>query len=211
MRKNILFLTVVCILFSCDSEEDTMCFEESPNNVIPHYAISNDDNSVTDVDFTSFYGYNSMTRSSEVSGTYSATDQVVMKGTGYTKASTIAFNNKCQYSSSSPLVRSLGLAGGIYIVDLVMVTKTLSTYNAGDLIIPISPDESKKDMGLVDAGCYSTNLGWKGDEVIENGDKTFIGTTYLVYVKNTLGGATINKYYPCSPDKLVWNYNSVKY
>lgn len=51
-------------------------------------------------------------------------------------------------------------------------------------------------------------VGWKTDENPENGDMLFFGKTYLVHVISTYGGVPIDRYYPCSPQDLMWRYVS---
>jgi len=136
---------------------------------------------------------------------------VEMTGYGYTTTSIAAAKTKCSYKSTSPIIVGVGLAGGLYFVEVIKVTKTLSSYRKGDIINPNVQVADDKDTGTKSCGFYETAVGWNASEVIEDGDKVFVGTTYLIHFLYAIGGATIDKYYPCRPENLVWKYESILY
>ena len=135
-------------------------------------------------------------------------DAQAMVGYGYTSKSVSSGKTKVNYSSTSPIVIGAGLPGGTYFVEIIAVTKTLNSCRAEDLIIPKKPNPEKKDMGLFTAGYFAKKLGWYSDEPQEDGDKIFNGTTYLIHFLYDLSGAQLDRYYPCRPENLVWNYTS---
>lgn len=136
---------------------------------------------------------------------------ITMTANGYSNITIAAVKTKCLYNSSSPIVQCVGLAGGIYFVEVVKVNKNLSTNKAGDIVNPITPNTEDKDMGTKTCGFFETTIGWTADGVIETGDKSFIGTTYLIHFLYTMGGAKIDRYYPCRPEDIVWKYQSIEY
>lgn len=135
---------------------------------------------------------------------------ITMTDYGYTHMSVSGYKAKTSYKNMHPVVLGVGMPGGIYIVEVLCVTKELNSYRANDLILPTAPIAEDKDMGLASSGYYKTEKGWTSNEVIENGDKKFIGTTYLIHFISTLGGTQLDKYYPCRPENLVWKYISRK-
>lgn len=92
------------------------------------------------------------------------------------------------------------------------MTKSLSANNSGDYIFPVFPDASSKNMGLLQAGLFSKDVGWASDEPqesVSDDDNTFNGITYLIHFLYNISGQTIDRYYPCAPQNLVWVYNSM--
>lgn len=137
-----------------------------------------------------------------------AGDRVEMKGYGYDEITKIKDNTKMAFSSSSKVLLSVGLPSGIYIIRVYMVSKVLSTYSPGNDIVPLAPDEKLKDMGTKTPNPWYDNAvkGWTSMEDTESGDGVFEGVTYLLYFVSDLSGQSLKRYYPCSPEALVWNY-----
>lgn len=216
MKKSIIFCACTCIFWACSSEQDDDFTDRTMfQSQRASYAIMNNDNSITEVDSTTFFR--------EVAPASKYTPQelfrnmpiakssiTTMRATGFTNKSVVIKQTLCSYSSDNSIILSVGLPSGLYFTECIMVTKSLSSYEVGDFIVPVPAVEGQKDMGLINAGLYATNLGWTPDESIENGDKTFNGITYLIHFTYTGGGQAIDKYYPCRPEELVWNYYSIQ-
>lgn len=208
MKKRHFFAAVitVCLFASCNSDEEyqqrVSTSKLSQSDYITSDAdIPYDATSALSKDFAK-------TRSSSLST--QEEDTIHMTDYGYTNMNVSGYKTKASYKSMHPVVLGVGLPGGIYIVEVKCVTKELYSYRANDLILPTAPIAENKDMGLTSSGYFNSDKGWTSSEVIENGDKKFIGTTYLIHFISTLGGAQLDKYYPCRPEELVWRYISRK-
>lgn len=206
MKKvTILFLT--CALLSCSDECDDVMSVNDTNNVAESLLLdsgsSNPNLYVMDID-------SNRTRSTVsheiLSADYSS---VTMQGTGYTTTKVAAGKMKCAYPGSSPIITSVGLGGGYYFVEVLLVNKTLYSNKPGDMVSPIASNADDKNMGLKTCGYFTTEVGWTPSEIPENGDSVFNGQTYLIHFMYNLKGEKLDKYYPCRPENIVWKYNSV--
>lgn len=227
--KKCIFLSgifALCFLASCNGDQDVIQMQSTENISVSlsECAFLSEDSQVKSVKaYTSeltipkdsdIYATRSVINDTlpirrAVAANINGNSIVEMTGYGYSTTSIAAAKTKCYYRSSSPIMLGVGLAGGYYFVEILKVKKTLSSYRAGDLINPVAPIADNKDMGTKECGFFETTLGWAPDEIIENGDQSFAGTTYLIHFLYTLGGAQLDKYYPCRPENLVWNYESI--
>lgn len=159
--------------------------------------------------YTRSLSFSNATRSSDGIST-TAYETHAFQETGYDNTFIAAGLAKCAYKGiESPQTRALGLGAGVYFVEVIGVNKTLKTYKAKDIINPTEASLDDKNMGLKTSGYYKNDPGWNTDEVMENGDGVFTGTTYLIHFKYDMSGRTIDQYYPCKPEKLVWKYTSI--
>ncbi len=217
MISYLFILLMVSLVSACDSEQDGFIESEKiPSEQKRGYALILDNGDVSEVDSATFYNIGkSMTRASSLDFlspiVKRAPSLVQMRATGYTKKSTIIKATKCAYSSDSPILLGANLPAGIYFTECIKVTKQLSSYNAGDFILPVPATPDDKITGLVDAGLFSTTLGWTSDEPKESGDKMFNGITYIIHFLYDLSGKSIDRYYPCKPENLIWNYTSASF
>lgn len=211
--KHYLFL-LVFFLVACSSDDEYI--ESNSSCKIPPkgYAVSMSNGNVVCVDPLTFNGINEQSdletymcqnqNSPRVLVTYDETELV---DSGYTDKSRAQSPITMTLNTGSPIRQYLGLAPGTYIYEIVLVRKRLSVATARDNIDVISPNEDNHDMGTQNAAINGV-VGWKTDENPENGDMLFFGKTYLVHVISTYGGVPIDRYYPCSPQDLMWRYVS---
>ena len=63
-------------------------------------------------------------------------------------------------------------------------------------------------MGKKTDNPYNDNAvrGWIPGEYQDDGDGVFEGVTYVLKIITNTAGMSINKYFPCAPEDLVWNY-----
>lgn len=212
MRSCYFFsLPVVCLmLVSCNTDTDDV----GQTNLRPQSAFELCDSYYDNKDVCVAEGDSSSHASVQtraVVNPLAESDIMLMMGYGYSNTDIAGGKTRVAYSSDNPIVVGAGLPGGTYFVEILRVTKNLSSYRAGDLILPSTPDPEKKDMGVSSAGYFISTLGWVPSEMRESGDKSFYGTTYLIHFLYDLGGAQVDRYYPCHPEDLVWNYSSIKY
>jgi len=143
--------------------------------------------------------------------TYSSNGTDTLTASGYDIMLTIRDNTRFAFgSNSSSILNTVGLPTGTYIIKVYEIRKKLNSSRPGDDITPLNYSLSTKDMGTKTANPYSVSavIGWNTLENTEDGDGEFYGSTYLLYFVSTLAGQTINRYYPCNPEKLVWKYKS---
>lgn len=206
---------MVGIFSACSSEQDDLFENESiVTKQKNSYAFLSDNQEVIEVDSATFYNTGKpATRLSDMDFlppvAKDAASMNTMQATGYTKKSIVIKATKASYSSSNPILLFVGLPQGIYFTECIKVTKELSSYNAGDMIVPAPASAESKITGLLEAGLYETKVGWTPDEPKESGDKKFYGITYLIHFKYDISGQTIDRYYPCRPEDLVWTYVSL--
>lgn len=201
----------VCIfMFGCSSDNSDEDIVIKGKHKTKGYAISTEGGNVVQVDSVTFFNTQRENvparRSSIVPYLY---DSVELKGFGYDRTE-ISLNNKAMsFSSNSNALKYLGLQKGIYIIRILRVYKKLSSYKPGVKIFVTDPDPSLYDMGTkTDNPYYNEALrGWTPDETQDkDNDGAFEGMTYILHIISNYAGMSINKYYPCSPEKLVWNY-----
>ena len=137
-------------------------------------------------------------------------DYKVMSDIGYDRIEYSMHNQTINLTNkySGEALRTLGLPQSIYIVDVLRVYKTLSSYKPKAKILPKDPDASLNDMGKKTDNPYNDNAvrGWIPGEYQDDGDGVFEGVTYVLKIITTTAGMSINKYFPCAPEDLVWNY-----
>lgn len=149
------------------------------------------------------------TRASSEISSYSY-EAVPMQATSYTTTFIAAGKAKCAYKGSeSPQTLALGLGAGVYFVEVIGVKKALNTNHPKDIINPSPTTLTDKNMGLKTCGYFANDSGWNTEEVMDDGDGIVNGVTYIIHFMYTLDGRSINKYYPCKPENLVWNYSSI--
>lgn len=218
-------VTGLCLLASCEAEQsDYNLLSSSPaDENIRERLMVKDNSAMQDVELNDQKlcfsdespildsPHNVAECKSPAKQTDSSNTTQVMLGYGYTSTSIAAVRTRYYYSSTSSITREVGLPGGTYFVEVVKVTKTLPSYRAGDIIAPCTPVASDRDMGTRTCGFSETTLGWTTDETIEDGDMSFVGATYLIHFLYTVGGAQLDKYYPCRPENIVWRYKSILY
>lgn len=195
--KKILLYTLLLAFVSCNKEDAS----DFTNVTVQEQVRLNSDYEKDN------FGTNP-TRSSSVSS-YSY-DAVSMRATGYTSTFVAAGKAKCSYKGSeSPQTLALGLGAGVYFVEVIGVKKALYTNHPKDIINPSATTLADKNMGLKTCSYYANDSGWNTEEVMDDGDGIVNGITYIIHFMYTLDGRSINKYYPCKPENLVWNYTSI--
>lgn len=111
---------------------------------------------------------------------------------------------------SSALKQELGLQslfGGIIIYDMYKVTQQLSCIpNYEIAVAPYTIKIMGKAYGTVFNPAEKYTFTFTVNKVPPAGVTSFIGTTYLAFIRSDLGGTVINKWYPCSPEQLIWGY-----
>ncbi len=211
--KHFLLTTVSALSFlslnsSCSSDiDDQQEIYNMPSCQIEQHNENSSENGIAIPD-SIMWGHHDFQNNDTKMEIAGSNDDQPMVGYGYTNKSIASYKTKIRYNSTSPVVIGAGLPGGIYFVEIIKVTKTLNSYRAEDFIIPKKPNPEKKDMGLITADYFAEKLGWYSDEPQEDGDKIFNGTTYLIHFLYDLSGAQLDRYYPCRPEDLVWNYTS---
>ena len=204
MKKRVTLIIIIaaCIFTSCNSSdvEEIQQKETTSQLSQSNERISHPNPTLS----------KNMAKTRELPNSLQEDNNVAMTDYGYTQISLAGKAARILYKHMDPIVLGAGLPGGIYFVEIQCVTKELSSYRAGDIIIPTTSNKENKDMGLIRAGYFYTTLGWSPNEIIESGDKKFIGTTYLIHFVRTTGGAQLDHYYPCRPEKIVWRYTSKK-
>lgn len=201
MKKIILFSLFVA-LASCSKEEPS----DSSTECLSNHIIQTQKN---EVNKEAMFFHTNATRSSSEVSSYSY-EAVPMQATGYTTTFIAAGKAKCTYKGSeSPQTLALGLGAGVYFVEVIGVKKSLNTNHPKDIINPSPTTLTDKNMGLKTCGYYTNDSGWNTEEVMDDGDGIVNGVTYIIHFMYTLDGKSINKYYPCKPENLIWNYTSI--
>lgn len=204
-----------CLFLSCSTDESDELFSSvnvKIENSVEADMFDADDEQVVISDSVAFFNTimppSTIENFSEISPY--AYDYKVMSDVGYDRTAYSLHNKKIQLTNkySGEALRTLGLPQDIYIVDVLRVYKTLSSYKPGARILPTDPDASLNNMGKKTDNPYNDSAvrGWVSEENQDDGDGVFEGFTYILKIITNVGGMSINKYFPCAPEDLVWNY-----
>lgn len=98
----------------------------------------------------------------------------------------------------------MGIANQIYIMETITAQYELTIDGLSARKVRFSPNDSPK------CGLYpdytNSELDLRGYSISQKGDNVTLATK-MVHVISDLSGRNYDRWYPCKPEQLEWNYN----
>lgn len=174
---------------SCDNSDDFETAPKTTEEAITFEHMLTDENA----SFSSWERSPQTTRTRGVS-----TDFTVY---GYTTKSSTG-NRKV--SIGQELASHMGIQSQIYIMETITAQYELTIDGLSDKKIRFSPNDSP-NCGLY-PDYTNSELDLRGYSISQKGDNVTLATK-MVHVICDLAGRNYNRWYPCKPEQLEWNYN----
>lgn len=134
------------------------------------------------------------------------TPETVVKAYGYKEK-----NRKMKHQKmiiSNDKAREMGLYPGIYVIDTYQIKQKMFCQTGKYIEVYPGYNENlnyRNKMGFI-ANSFSTKRGFTTDAPTITTQDSFWGETYLMHVISDLGGRSMDLWWPCSPENLIWIY-----
>ncbi len=194
MKKIVLFIALCSILASCSNDSDVYSDGIDQNQACDVYSFDD----VFRQDAKRFSGWNSSSQGTSGVETRSSVTTITLKG--YTSKK---YDKKDKYVLSKELASLMGIPRRIYIAENVTAYQTVIIKGLGSTAFFTSIDSPL--CGL-DPNGTNYKRGYVSSTPV--GDTITLSTKFF-HVISDLSGISYDRWYPCKPEEVQWNYNLV--